>query len=72
MAVDEIEQEEIARVCLRNRSEEALDFCACEVLDCVLISELTWRHSALFLRTAGDSNAFPQRRLLGMADVVRS
>lgn len=55
-------QPRMRAISLRYPAEEALDFFPRKVLDCFLISALARRHSALFLRTAGDSNAFPQTR----------
>jgi hypothetical protein len=67
VAVDEIEEQEITGSSLGNAAEEPLDFCPRQVLDRFLIAALALRHSVLSLRTAGDSNAFPQRRSLGKA-----
>src|ERR1051325_63669 len=72
MPVDEIEEQQIARARTRNPAAEALDFFPREVLDRFFISALIVRHSALFLRTAGDSNAFPHKRLSGTAEEPNS
>lgn len=65
MPVDEIEEQEITRFLLWNAAKEALDFSPLEILDRFLIVMLALRHAVLFLRTAGDSNAFPHLRSVG-------
>ncbi|HXH93699.1 MAG TPA: hypothetical protein VNN25_19110 [Thermoanaerobaculia bacterium] len=63
--VDEIEEQEVACLSLRNRVEEALNLLSREVLDRFLLAASFIRHSVMSLRTGSDSDTFPHLRSVG-------